>query len=189
MTSEQFDFALNFTRSMGNFQMFHSSYQNLSFRQQIIAANQSYPCPRCSSGMIEPFGITETLKCTSCERSFVALRGGRMLYPANRMGLKIALTFWWDGLRWHCAGTTASSRQLLMLALLLASPVALSQMLLSLNLIASKPEWLSPPLAGAAGMLVGLLLIYSFCGDFDVVAKRKERTSKSPQPDRPSSGN
>ncbi|CAN5435395.1 hypothetical protein BH11CYA1_BH11CYA1_36130 [soil metagenome] len=166
--------------------MFHSSYQNLSFRQQIIAANQSYPCPRCSSGMIEPFGITETLKCTSCERSFVALRGGRMLYPANSMGLKIALTFWWDGLRWHCAGTTASSRHMVMPALFLASPVAL--LLLSLNLLVSKPEWASPPLAAAAGMLVGLLLIYSYCGDFDVVAKRKERTSKSPQPDRPTSG-
>lgn len=172
---------------MGICQMFHSSYQNLSFRQQIIAANQSYPCPRCSSGMIEPFGITETLKCTSCERSFVALRGGRMLYPANSMGLKIALTFWWDGLRWHCAGTTASSRQLLTPILLLASCVALSQLILSLNLIASKPEY--PPLAAAAGLLVGLLLIYSICGDFDVVAKRKERTSKSPQPDRPSTGN
>jgi hypothetical protein len=180
-----------FTRSMGNFQMFHSSYQNLSFRQQIIAANQSYPCPRCSSGMIEPFGITETLKCTSCERSFVALRGGRMLYPANNMGLKIALTFWWDGLRWHCAGTTASSRQVLMLALLLTSSVALSQMFLSLNQVASRPEWqwLSPPLAGAIVMLLVLVLIYSCCGDFVVVTKRKERTSKSPQPDRPSTGN
>jgi len=187
MTSMRFDCDYIFTRSMGNFQMFHSSYQNLSIRQQIIAANQSYPCPRCSSGMIEPFGITETLKCTSCERSFVALRGGRMLYPANSMGMKIALTFWWDGLRWHCAGTTASARQLLMPAIFLTIPVLLSQILLSLNLVASRPEY--PALFAAAGLLVGLVLIYSVCGDFDVVAKRKERTSKSPQPDRPSSGN
>jgi len=68
--------------------------------------------------MLEAFGITETLKCTSCERGFVALHGGRMLYPANRMGVKIAPTFWWDGLRWHWAATTASTRQILTIVLL-----------------------------------------------------------------------
>lgn len=139
--------------------------------------------------MLEPFGLTETLKCTSCERPFVALRGGRMLYPANRMGLKVAPTFWWDGLRWHWAGTTASTRQLVTIALMFAMPILASQTVFSLHLVNDMPAWMSPALASAVGSLFVMQLIYFLCWDFDVVAKRKERATKSPQPDRPSSGN
>lgn len=159
--------------------MFHSSYQNLSFRQQIIATNQSYPCPRCSCGMLEAFGITETLKCTSCERGFVALHGGRMLYPANRMGHKIAPTFWWDGLRWHWAATTASTRQIL--TIVLVSVMAVCAVYLAVAFNTNIIPGLSPMLAASAALFFMVLpLIYSFCGDFDIVAKRKERASKSP---------
>lgn len=159
--------------------MSNFAYQNLSFRQQIITANQSYPCPRCSCGMLEAFGITETLKCTSCERGFVALHGGRMLYPANRMDWKIAPTFWWDGLRWHWAATTANTRQILTLVLLTVMAVTGTYAAFGFNLIA-RWEWLSPMLAASVVLFLSLGSIYFFCGDFDVVAKRKEKASKSP---------
>jgi len=130
--------------------------------------------------MLEAFGITETLKCTSCERGFVALHGGRMLYPANRMGVKIAPTFWWDGLRWHWAATTASTRQILTIVLLSVMSVTGAYAAFGFNLIPQRPEWLSPMLAAAVALFVVLQLIYFVCGDFDIVAKRKERASKSP---------
>jgi len=160
--------------------MFHSSYQNLSFRQQIIATNQSYPCPRCSCGMLEAFGITETLKCTSCERGFVALHGGRMLYPANRMGMKIAPTFWWDGLRWHWAATTASTRQILTIVLVSLMSVCAAYLAMAVNVAPQWLHWLNPMLAASGALLAVSMLIYFVCGDFDIVAKRKERASKSP---------
>lgn len=169
--------------------MFNSSYQNLSFRQQIISANQSYPCPRCTSGMLETYGLTETFKCTSCERSFVALRGGRMLYPANRMGIKVAPTFWWDGLRWHWAGTTASTKQLFTIVAMFVLPVALAQLAFAFNLIADKPDWLNPALATALVSLLSMQAIYFLCWDFDFVSRSKERERKSPLADRPPSGN
>ena len=165
--------------------MFNSSYQNLSFRQQIISPSQSYPCPRCSTGLIEPHGLSECLNCSSCERSFVALRGGRLLTPANRLGFKIAPTFWWDGLRWHCAGTTASSRQLLTLVFLFFLPIVASHIAFSLNLFQDRPEWLSPALASAVIGLFSIQTIYFLCWDFDFVARQKDKEKRTPLPDRP----
>jgi hypothetical protein len=169
--------------------MFNSSYQHISFRQQIISASQSYPCPQCCGGMLEAFGLTETLKCSSCERSFVALRGGRLLYPANRLGMKVALTFWWDGLRWHWAGHTASTKQLLAIVLLFFTPLLAAQVFFALNLWPEHPDWLSAKTTTLAIAGLTLATLYCFCFDFDMVIKRK-RTEKRPAlPDRPTSNN
>jgi hypothetical protein len=139
--------------------------------------------------MLEAFGLTETLKCSSCERSFVALRGGRLLYPANRLGMKVALTFWWDGLRWHWAGHTASTRQLLAVIMFFFMPIMAAQVAFALNLWPEHPEWFSPVAACTAIALLTTSAIYFLCWDFDNVAKRK-RTEKHPVlPDRPTSNN
>lgn len=159
--------------------LFNSSYQNISFRQQIISANQNYPCPRCSSGMLETFGLTETYKCTSCERNFVALRGGRYLYPANNLGVKIAPTFWWDGLRWHWAGTTASTRQLVAILVMFSLPLILVNLGFTYNSFKGAPEWLSMPLALAAVSLVTIQAIYFLCWDFDFVTKKRNPKPES----------
>jgi hypothetical protein len=169
--------------------MFNSSYQHISFRQQIISTGQSYPCPQCSAGMLEAFGLTETLKCSSCERSFVALRGGRLLYPANRLGMKVALTFWWDGLRWHWAGHTASTRQLLAIILFFFTPILTAQVFFALNLWPEHPEWLSAKITSLVVAALSAAALYCMCFDFDIVVKRR-RTEKRPAlPDRPTSNN
>jgi len=169
--------------------MFNSSYQHISFRQQIITTNQSYPCPRCSGGMLDAYGLTETLKCSSCERSFVALRGGRMLYPANRMGMKIGLTFWWDGLRWHWAGHTASMRQIVTMVMFFFLPILASQVACALNIGPERPEWLSPAAITASVFVLTFATISFFCWDFDKVTKRKRREKSPALPDRPASNN
>lgn len=153
--------------------MFNQSYQQLSFHQQIISLNQNYPCPRCTCGSLEPFGLTETMKCNSCERSYVPLRGGRLLCPANSMGVKIAPTFWWDGLRWHWAGTTATSRQLSTIMALFLMPLVALNVALYMNVGAGiLPEWCSPVLLTAVTGLLTMQLIYLFCWDFDFLTKR-----------------
>jgi hypothetical protein len=169
--------------------MFNSSYQHISFRQQIISTSQSYPCPKCSSGMLEPFGLTEVMKCSACERSYVALRGGRLLYPANHLGIKVAKTFWWDGLRWHWAGHTANTKQLLAIIFLFFAPILTAQVLFALNLWPEHPEWLNARTAClAVGAITGLA-IYCFCFDFDIVVKRKRAEKHPALPDRPTSNN
>jgi len=168
--------------------MFNSSYQHISFRQQIISTNQSYPCPRCSGGMLDAYGLTETLKCSSCERSFVALRGGRMLFPANRMGMKIGLTFWWDGLRWHLSGTTASLRHIATITMLFFIPIMATIIACALN-IGERPEWLSPAAICATVFVLTFSTISFFCWDFDKVTKRKRREKSPALPDRPASNN
>lgn len=155
--------------------LFNSSYQSISFRQQIISCNQSYPCPRCNCGILETYGLTETLQCSSCQRNFVALRGGRYLHPANSMGVKIAPTFWWDGLRWHWAGTTASTRQITVMFMLLATPLMALALGYQNNLFKGAPDWLNLPLAMAAASLLGMQALYFFCWDFDFVARRRPR--------------
>lgn len=153
--------------------MFQPSSQNLSFQQQVIALAQNYPCPRCSSGLIETYGLTETFQCGNCQRDFVALRGARLLYPARLMGWKIAPTFWWDGFRWHWAGTTATSKQLATIVSASLVPVILLNVALSLHLFAHRPEWCTPLIMS---LLVGLLsvqMIYVFCWDFDFLSKSK----------------
>ncbi len=159
--------------------MFNQSYQQLSFHQQIIGLSQNYPCPRCVCGSLEPFGLTETFQCASCDRSFVPLRGGRLLHPARSMGWKIAPTFWWDGLRWHWAGTTASARQMTTILALLIVP------LLALNIGfyfysgIDRPEWCNPILITATVGLLMTQLIYLACWDFDFLTKKKRNRVKA----------
>ena len=157
--------------------MFHPSYQHVSFHQQIIALNQTYPCPRCSCGSLEPFGLTETFKCHNCERQFVPIRGGRLLYPANRMGWKVAPTFCWDGLKWHWSGTTATARQLLTIVSLFVLPLAMLNVGMYFNVWSDKPDWCSPLLLTAVLGLLTIQMIYFMCWDFDFLSKRKAETA------------
>jgi hypothetical protein len=153
--------------------MFYQSYQNLAFEQHIIALSQSYPCPRCSLGVLEPFGITETFKCRDCDRAFVPVRGGRLLYPANRMGMRIAPTFWWDGLRWHCAGTTASKNQLLLIAALFMLPLLCLNGAIYFELWNDRPDWCSPLLLTVIIGLLSTQVMYLMCWDFKFLIKRR----------------
>lgn len=156
-------------------QMFQPPSQHLSLKQQVIALSQSYPCPRCTPGVLEPYGHTETMMCNSCRRSFVPLRGGRLLFPANRLGWKIAPTFWWDGYRWHWGGTTATFRQLGIIITLSMLPV-----LTMITVATIQPGWCTAIKAGDANTgliaaLVGLVtmqLIYFFCWDFEFHRKK-----------------
>jgi hypothetical protein len=169
--------------------MFNSSYQQISFRKQIISTTQSYPCPQCSSGMLEPFGLTETMKCTCCERTYVALSGGRLLYPANRLVMKISPTYWWDGLRWHWAGHTANTKQLLAIFVFFMTPILLSQVLFALNLLPEHPDWLNAKTAFIAVAALTSAAIYCFCADYDFVVKRRRAEKRPALPDRPTSNN
>lgn len=153
--------------------MFHPSSQHVSFRQQIIALSQSYPCPRCSSGMMEPFGLAETFRCTTCRRNFVALKGGRLLYPAENTGWRIAPTYWWDGFRWHWAGTTASSRQLLTIVIISLLPVIMLNMVIRLNVWSGRPDWCNPFLISLLLGLASTQLVYLLCWDFEFLSKRR----------------
>lgn len=103
--------------------MFDQSYQQLYVEKQIILQGQNYPCPRCKCGNLEPFGETETFFCTTCARNFVAINAGRILYPVYRMKVKIAPVYWWDGLHWHLAGTTASAKQVICTTLFFILPL------------------------------------------------------------------
>jgi hypothetical protein len=155
--------------------MFNQSYTQLSFHQQIIALNQTYPCPRCNCGILEPFGHTETFQCNGCQRSFVPLRGGRLLNPAHRMGAKIAPTFWWDGLRWRWAGTTASTAQLVAIVVSFLMPLVVLNLAIAFNLLHERPEWASPlPITAAVG-LMSMLLLYFMCWDFNFGSRRRAR--------------
>ncbi len=156
--------------------MFHPSYQHTSYRQQVILLNQSYPCPRCKCGVLEPYGHTETFKCNGCDRGFVPLRGGRFLYPANRMGWKIAPIYWWDGLRWHWQGTTATAAQLAMIVLTFLIPMIALNAAFHFNVWPETPELLNPVLLTVLLGLITLEAIYFLCWDFEFTQRR--RTSK-----------
>jgi hypothetical protein len=103
--------------------MFDQSYQQLYVQKQVISLSESYPCPRCKGGHLEPFGDTETFSCKGCSRQYVALNAGRYLYPAGRLKIKIAPIFWWDGMRWHLAGTTASPPQSILVLTMFIVPI------------------------------------------------------------------
>jgi hypothetical protein len=103
--------------------MFDQSYQQLYEHKQVIALEHNYPCPRCKAGQLKPFGETETFTCVQCHRKFVALNGSRILYPAVRLKIKIAPIFWWDGLHWHLAGTTATPLQNIFVSLMFVLPI------------------------------------------------------------------
>lgn len=159
-------------------QMFPPSSQHLSLKQQVIALSQNYPCPRCTQGILEPYGHTETLICSGCERGFVPLRGGRLLFPANTLGWKIAPTFWWDGLRWHWGGTTATIKQLSVIVMTSLLPV-----IALLSLASLCPEWwnnnvphsYSPTLLGPIIGLVTMQLVYLCCWDFEFCAQKNNK--------------
>jgi len=152
--------------------MFHPSSQHLSLRQQVIALSQTYPCPRCSTGVLEPFGLTETLHCNSCQRGFVPLRGGRFLYPSNQMGWKIAPVFWWDGFRWHWGGTTATTKQLSVIVLLSFLPVLGILIFASIVPQTHMPRWTDPTLLSPVVGLITMQLVYLLCWDFDFFSRR-----------------
>ena len=155
--------------------MFHQSYQQLSFQQQTIALNQTYPCPRCASGILEPFGHTETFQCNTCERTFVPLCGARLLHPSMRMGFKIAPTYWWDGLRWHFAGTTATTKQILVSLSFAMMPAILLNLALALSLWKDRPDWCNPCLLTVLVGLLTALMIYLICWDFEFLPRGKSR--------------
>ena len=103
--------------------MFDQGYQQLYVQKQIISLSEVYPCPRCKHGCLELYGDTETFACSTCNRKFVAINSSRILYPASRLKLKIAPVFWWDGLHWHLAGTTASLAQTVLTFILFIAPI------------------------------------------------------------------
>ncbi len=165
------------SQPMDEGQVFPSSSQQLSIKQQVIALSQSYPCPRCTPGVLEPFGHTETMMCSGCKRSFVPLRGGRLLFPANSLGWKIAPTFWWDGYRWHWGGTTATTRQLTVIVLMSLLPV-LGAIFASSNqhwFLGQLPQpdslWVVCPIVG----LITMQLIYACCWDFEFYSKSRRQ--------------
>lgn len=130
--------------------------------------NQSYPCPRCNCGILEPYGYTETFQCSNCTRTFVPLSNGRKLYPATRNGWKIASTYWWDGLRWHWAGTTASALQLVSIVMMFLAPMLMVNLFISSNIWVQRPEWASPMLMTAIVGLVMAGILRLLCWDFDL---------------------
>jgi hypothetical protein len=153
--------------------MFNQSYEQLSLRKQIIACNQAYPCPRCQSGTLKSFGYTETLKCSQCERNFVPLFGARLLYPALRMATKIAPVYWWDGVRWHWAGTTASFKQVVCIFILAIMPFVLLHGAILADIWKTRPEWCSPLLMSVLVGLITMQMIYLICWDFEFPIGKK----------------
>ena len=149
--------------------MFHPSPQHAYLYQQVISLAQKYPCPRCMQGTVEAFGLTETLVCSRCHRGFVPLHGGTLLCPASNLGWKIAPTFWWDGLRWHWAGTTAVASQLFVIVLISLLP-ALGILTIITIVDPSSPWWKSSLLASLAGFIT-MQLIYLLCWDFDFFSR------------------
>jgi hypothetical protein len=147
--------------------MFHSSSQHISLRQQVIALSQSYPCPRCTPGVLEPFGLTETLTCNHCSRGFVPLRGGRFLYPSNQLGWKIAPIFF----RWHWGGTTATTKQLATIIMLSLLPVIgiLGFATVHPNGMPLKAD---PTLLSPIVGLITMQVMYLLCWDFDFFSRR-----------------
>lgn len=158
-------------------QVFHPSSAETPLRQQVIALSQTYPCPRCTSGILEPYGHTETMQCTNCHRSFVPLKGGRLLYPSNSLGWKIAPTFWWDGFRWHWGGTTATTRQLSMIvlfSLLPAISIFMAHHMYATTWNALMPRWCDPVIFSPIVGLLTMQILYLMCWDFDF-CKQKSR--------------
>ncbi len=112
--------------------------------------------------------------------NFVAINAGRILYPVYQMKTKIAPVFWWDGLHWHLAGTTASIRQAICTALIFIMPLLLlDAFVVYVNsghaiVQASKQAfWLNLSLLN---LLIGLFLaqlFYLACWDHE---GRKKRT-------------
>ena len=103
---------------------------------------------------------------------FVPLKGGRYLYPANDLGWKVAPTFWWDGYRWHWAGTTATASQLTTIVLLSLVPVLMINLLMNFEIWTGLPSWFNPLLVSPIVALLSLQVIYICCWDFDFLNHR-----------------
>lgn len=97
------------------------------------------------------------------------------MHPANTLGWKIAPTYWWDGLRWHWAGTTATAKQLTTIVALLIMPLLALNLCLYFNASFERPEWCNPVLMTAILGLLTMQLIYFLCWDFDFLSKKKSR--------------
>jgi Kef-type K+ transport system membrane component KefB len=91
------------------------------------------------------------------------------------MGWKIAPIYWWDGTKWHWAGTTASSKQLISIVLTVAAPIFLLNLAINTNIWTMRPEWLSPVLLSIIVAIITVQLIYLTCWDFNSKAKRQQR--------------
>jgi hypothetical protein len=95
------------------------------------------------------------------------------------MGWKIAPTFWWDGLRWHWAGTTATSKQLTTIVALFVTPLIALNLCLFMNTGIERPEWCNPVLMTAILGLLTMQLIYLLCWDFDFLTSKKRARVKA----------
>jgi hypothetical protein len=120
---------------------------------------------------MEPYGLTETFQCHTCHRAFVPLKGGRFLYPALNLGFRIAPTYWWDGYRWHWAGTTATTKQLAIIVAVSLLPVLALNLAVGLDLWTQRPTWCNPALMSPIVGLLSLQLIYLLCWDFEFFSK------------------
>jgi len=167
--------------------MSDQSYQQLYMQKQIISLSESYPCPRCKSGKLEPFGETETFSCRGCSRKFVAINAGHILYPAGRLKIKIAPIFWWDGLRWHLAGTTASPAQNIFASILFVAPlitINIFAFLFNHGQLGAHGQALNQSFFLNLGLLNILVvffmaqLFYLFCWDQNGSAKRSPEHSR-----------
>jgi hypothetical protein len=113
------------------------------------------------------------MTCVKCQREFVALCGSRFLHPAKQLGVKIAPIYWWDGTKWHWAGTTATKEQLLSMVSLIVLPILIINALIYLNVWHERPGWCHPLILTALFGFITTQLIYFICWDFDFLSKRK----------------
>ena len=104
------------------------------------------------------------------------LKGGRFLYPANSLGWKIAPIFWWDGYRWHWAGTTATGRQLFTIVILSILPVIAANLAMYFGFWANRPDWCTPLIVSPVVGLISINLLYLTCWDYDFLARKPRRT-------------
>jgi hypothetical protein len=91
------------------------------------------------------------------------------------MGFKIAPTYWWDGLRWHFAGTTATTKQILVSLSFAMMPAILLNLALALSLWKDRPDWCNPCLLTVLVGLLTALMIYLICWDFEFLPRGKSR--------------
>jgi len=109
---------------------------------------------------------------------FVPLKSGRYLYPAKNLGWKIAPTFWWDGFRWHWAGTTASACQLVAILFTSLAPVIVVNLAMFLGLWSQRPDWCHPLILSPIIGLIAIQLTYLAMWDFDFRTRAKDRSQE-----------
>ena len=157
--------------------MFQKSSQNISFNhKQVINLDNSYACPKCEVGNISQFGHSETFLCNECRHKFVPLKASKLLYPANDPGFKIALTYWYDGQKWHKAGTTASFTYMLTLMIVLTIPPLILNYFLTQNIWLNKPYWCNNEILILLSIILELQLFYTYIWDGSILIDQKTRT-------------